>query len=52
MKRTDMKVCVGKRNGYDVYRAVYISDGHYFVKWNNAIVNVDDDIRSRNFVRR
>ena len=37
MKRTNMKVCVGKKNGYDVYRMVYTVDGHYFVKWNTNI---------------
>lgn len=49
MKRTDMRVCVGKRNGYDVYRVVYTIDGHYFVKWNNNTINVDDDIKSHRY---
>lgn len=49
MKRTNIRVCVGKKNGYDVYRVVYTIDGHYFVKWNNKTVNVDDDIKSHRY---
>ena len=49
MKKTNMKVCVGKKNGYDVYRIVYMADGHYYVKWNKTLINVDDDIKIHNF---
>ena len=49
MKKTNMKICVAKKNGYDVYRTVYKADGHYYIKWNKTVINVDDDIKERNF---
>lgn len=52
MKKTDMMVCVGKKNGYDVYRTVFEKDGHFFVKWNNDTVNVDEEIENRKFVHK
>ena len=50
MKKTNMKLCVGKQNGYDVYRVVFEKDGHYFVKWGGEIFNVDVDIAERRYV--
>ena len=47
--RTDMVVLVGTRNGYPVYRSVYIENGHYYVTWNRKAVNVDDDIQNGSF---
>lgn len=49
MTKTDMKVCVGKKNGYDVYRVVYKENDHYYIKWNNEIINVDKDISERHY---
>ena len=46
MKRTDMLLCVGKKNGYDVWRTVYTTGDHYFVRWNGSLMNVDDDIKN------
>ena len=47
MKRTDMLVCDGKRNGYDVWRTIYKSDdGHYYIHWNHRLINVDKDVES------
>lgn len=49
MKKTMFSVCVGKKNGYDVYRVVWEDDGHYVIKWNNKIINVDADINNKNY---
>lgn len=43
MKRTNYKLCCGKKNGYDVYRSVYEKDGKFFVKWNGTIIDVTED---------
>lgn len=47
MKRAGFNVCVGKKNGYDIYRAVYIQDGHYFVKMDKQLHNVDHLVAQR-----
>lgn len=49
MKRTDMMVCVGKRNGYDVWRVVFTTGGHFYVKWKKQLICVDKDIDEHNF---
>ena len=43
MKKTNYKLCVGKQNGYDVYRVVYENDNKFFVKWNNQLIDVTND---------
>lgn len=40
MKNTKEKICVGKQNGYDVYRTVWEDEGRYFVKTNNQLIEV------------
>ena len=49
MTKTNMKTCVGKKNGYDIYRTIYTIDNHYYVKWNNEIINVDEDVKNHNY---
>ena len=49
MKRTNMEVCCGTRNGYCVYRTVFQDGDHFYVKWNGNLVNVDKDIEERSY---
>lgn len=46
MKRTQFKTCVGKQNGYDVYRTVLTDWKKFYVRWNKKLVDVTDDQRS------
>lgn len=46
MKRTQFKTCVGKQNGYDVYRTVLTDGKKFYVRWNKKLVDVTDDQRS------
>lgn len=44
LHRTEYVICVGKKNGYDVYRTVYTADnGKYYIKHNKKILDVTDD---------
>ena len=43
MKRTEYEVCVGKKNGYDVYRTVLTDGKRFYVRWNKELINVTDD---------
>ena len=53
MKRTDMRVCVGKDGqGYDIWRVVLTDGTDYFVKWKNRIINVNEDIENRHYSYR
>lgn len=50
MKKTVWSVCVGKKGGVDIYRVVWRdADGHYYVKWNKKLINVDADFEAHNF---
>jgi len=52
MKRTNMLVACGKKNGYTVYRVAMkdsVQDDKFFVKWNGNLVDVTDDIKARNY---
>ena len=46
MKRTQFKTCVGKQNGYDVYRTVLTDGKKLYVRWNKKLIDVTDDQRS------
>ena len=46
MKKTNMLICVGKKNGYDIYRVVFKNGEHYFIKYKNCLINVDTDVRN------
>ena len=44
LHRTEYAICVGKKNGYDVYNSVYTADnGKYYVKSNKKIFDVTED---------
>lgn len=49
MIKTDMSVCVGKKNGCDVWRVVWAHENHYVVKWNKKLISVDKDIEEKNY---
>ena len=38
MKRTQFKTCVGKQNGYDVYRTVLTDGKKFYARWNKKLV--------------
>lgn len=50
MKKTNYKVCVGKQNGYDIYRIVLTDGNRFFVKWNNKIIDVTQDIKEHRYI--
>lgn len=43
MNKTDYKLCVGKKSGYDVYRAVVTDGNRFFVKYNGELLDVTED---------
>ena len=49
LTKTNMEVCVAKQDGYDVYRVVFKSGDHYVIKWCGYLVNVDEDVKNRNY---
>lgn len=52
MKKTDLYILVAMTSTRPIYRNVFICDGHYFIKWNNKIINVDTDILEKNYIRK
>ena len=51
-KATDMMVCVGKKDGYDIYRKVYFDGSHYYIRWNNQQIIVDEDVQNKRYTRK
>lgn len=52
LTRTPYKIMVAKHNGYPVYRTVYESDGHYFIRYGGKLINVDQDMEDHNYSRK
>lgn len=52
LTRTPYKIMVAKHNGYPVYRTVYESDGHYFIRYGGKLMNVDQDMEDHNYSRK
>lgn len=50
MYRTDLMIMVGTKNGYPIYRTVFIDKGRYVVKWNHKVIDVQKDVNERTYV--
>jgi hypothetical protein len=47
--RTKFSVCVGKKDGYDVYRVVWAYKSHFYIKWNGEWINVDREMNNHEY---
>lgn len=52
MKKAGFYVCVGKKNGCDIFKPVYIQDDHYFVKMDKKVHNVDHLVANKYYTSR
>lgn len=50
MRKTNKSVLVCMTSTRPIYRRVFTDGEHFFVKWHNKLINVDKDIKNRNYI--